>query len=181
MPITKWRTRVTRRDIERAREAILANGRVAKKAKAPKIARKSVSRWYGLIFVDSYGGAWINDVFLGKVKEVLPVLRQHSIDLENSLAVLQAIKQFRSEIKSQSCHSNTKNDDTPIMIGSANFHRATFRNDPRFLASCEELISRGLGPPTIKKELKSQGYDVPYRTLARWIQQRLQIRMELEI
>ena len=181
MPITKRRTRVTRRDIERAREAILANGRVAKKAKAPKIARKSVSRWYGLIFVDSYGEAWINDIALGRAKEILPVLRQYGTDLEDPPAVPQVIKQFRSEIKSQSCHSNTKNDDTLIKIGSANFHRATFRNEPRFLASLDVLINQGLGLPTIQKELKAKGYDVPYRTLARWIQQRLQIRMELEI
>ena len=56
-----------------------------------------------------------------------------------------------------------------ISIPFVKFVLATFRKDPQFLASLDTLISKGYGVQTIQKKLKAKGYDVPYRTLGRWI------------
>lgn len=50
--------------------------------------------------------------------------------------------------------------------------RIILKKDPLFLASLDELISKGYGIPTIQKELKAKGYDVAYATLGRWVKER---------
>jgi hypothetical protein len=46
------------------------------------------------------------------------------------------------------------------------------KEDPLFLGSLDELISKEYGIPTIQKELKVKGYDVAYATLGRWVRER---------
>jgi hypothetical protein len=49
------------------------------------------------------------------------------------------------------------------------------KKDPLFLASLDELISKGYGIRTIQGELKAKGYDVAYATLGRWVKKRRDI------
>jgi len=86
--------------------------------------------------------------------------------------VLQAIKEFQSEFESQSYHLAMESHATPISTPPASPNRITFKGDPHFLASLNELIAKGYGIPTIQKELKAKGYDVAYATLGRWVKER---------
>jgi len=174
--IKKKRVRITRQDIEKARQELTQvkeSPPVSPKAKEkPKWAKDS---WFGLVYCDSYGHAWIDEfepVYLGKTDEIIPYLKSRGIDGENVAIVLIAVKEFRTEKKSQSCHLATKDDATPVKTNGANPNRATFKDNPRFLASLDSLIVKGYGTPTIQKELREKGYDVPYRTLGRWVNKR---------
>ena len=174
---TNKRVRITRRDIEKARQELA-------QVKEPVLTKPKVTGekpkwgkgfWFGLVYCDSYGHAWIDNfepVYLGKTDEVIPYLRSKRIDGENVDIVLQAVKEFRTEKKSQSCHLATGNDATSMITPESNPNRATFKDNPRFLRLLDELISKGYGTPTIQKELREKGYDVPYRTLGRWVNKR---------
>lgn len=73
------------------------------------------------------------------------------------------------KLKSQSYHLAT-NNSTPSMFGrKRKSHRINLKKDPLFLASLDDLISKGYGIPTIQKELRAKGYDIPYATLGRWV------------
>jgi hypothetical protein len=105
---TKRRTRLTRKDIEKAREAILAEAKSIAKPKR-QTSRKASGQYWGLIYIDSYGSAWFyvkgENKWLGKSEEIVPMLRSARASPDDPVAVFEAIWRFRSESKSQSCHS----------------------------------------------------------------------------
>ena len=171
------RIRVTRKDIETARQQLAKQPKLIKPKIEQEAPRYKKDFWYGLVYCDSNGWASIvgdklEGIWLGKTNEIIPYLKSRRIDGENVDMVLQATKEFRSEKESQSCHLATKVCKDPMIIPPAKPHRATFQDNPRFLRLLEHLISKGYGIPTIQKELKAKGYDVAYRTLGRWIAKR---------
>src|SRR4030042_4885736 len=102
------RSRVTKADIAKAREEILAQPKPVKQTieKLDAEPKWSNDRWYGLVYCDSYGYAWIadlqlKDICLGKTDEVIKVLKDRKANSEDVAQVLQAIKEFRAENKSQ--------------------------------------------------------------------------------
>ena len=175
---TNKRVRITRQDIEKARQELAQ----APKDSPPKPKTREKSQykkdsWYGNVYCDSNGyasvtGNGLEGIWLGKTGELIPYLKSRGIDGENYNMVIEAAEEFRTEKKSQSCHSATKDDATPVKTGGASPNRATFKDNPRFLASLDSLIVKGYGTPTIQKELREKGYDVPYRTLGRWVNKR---------
>ena len=171
---TNKRVRITRRDIEKARQELAQ----APKGSPPKPkAEKEKARWrkdfwHGLVYCDSYGHAWTDNfepVYLGQTEEIIPYLKSRGIDGENYNMVIEAAEEFRAEKKFPSCHPATKGDATPVKTSGASPNRATFKDNPRFLRLLDGLIAKGCGTPTIQKELREKGYDVPYRTLGRWV------------
>jgi hypothetical protein len=170
------RSRVTKLDIARAREEILTQPKPEKQTieKLDTEPRWGKDRYYGLVYCDSYGYAWIADlqldtIPLGKTEEVIKVLKDRRVDAEDVAQVLQAIKEFRQEKKNQSYHLATKKGAVGVAGHGAKSHRITFKDSPQFLRLLDVLIKKGKGIPTIKRELKTKGYDVPYATLGRWI------------
>jgi hypothetical protein len=77
--------------------------------------------------------------------------------------------------KSQSYHLATNNNTPSRVRQKRRSHRIILKKDPLFLASLDELISKGHGIPTTQKELKAKGYDVAYATLGRWVKERRDI------
>jgi hypothetical protein len=75
-------------------------------------------------------------------------------------------------MKSQSYHLATNNNTPSRVRRRRKSPRIILKRDPPFLASLDELISKGHGIPTIQKELKAKGYDVAYATLGRWVKER---------
>jgi hypothetical protein len=175
-------TRVTKKDIETVRQQLAKEPKPVK----PKIEREAPRYkkdfWYGLVYCDSNGWASIvgrtspegafEGVWLGKTDEIIPYLKSKRIDGENVDMVLQAAKEFWSEKKSQSYHLATKGGANHNSIPPQKSYRIILKKDPLFLASLDELISKGYGIPTIQKELKAKGYDVAYATLGRWVKKR---------
>lgn len=177
------RTRVTRQDIEKAKEELAqAPKNISPRTKTREKSQYGKSFWYGEVYCDSNGWASIagktspegafEGVWLGKTDEIIPYLKSRRINGEDVDIVLQAANEFRSEKKSQSCHLATKNGTGHISIPPAKPNRATFKNDPRFLRLLDSLIAEGCGLPTIQKRIKENGYDVAYRTLGRYIKVR---------
>lgn len=156
------RVRITRREIEKAREQLLQEE--SSKAKSISRERKyAKDAWRDGIYFDSYGWAWglnenLRTICLGRTKDVLK--RRSS---------------FASENESYSCHSKLKTDAAGISSGGAKFVVATFKKDPRFLRLLEHLISKGYGIRAIRSELKAKGCEIPLRTLGRWIKQQREI------
>jgi hypothetical protein len=149
--------------------------------KKEKEGRKEKKDWYGLIYCDSNGYASIigddpEGIWLGKTNEIIPYLKKEQIDGENIDMVLEAVRRFRSEQENPSCHLATENDTTSVITPESNPNRATFKKDPQFLGFLEQLIAKGYGLPTIQRELKVKGFDVPYRTLGRWVKKHRDIR-----
>lgn len=171
------RTRITRKDVEAARRELLKQPKSIKPKIEQEAPRYKKAFWYGLVYCDSNGWASIiggndNGIWLGKTDEFISYLKKRGIDGGNVDMVLQAVKEFWSEKKSQSCHLATKNGTGHISIPPAKPNRATFKNDPRFLSLLDSLIAEGCGLPTIQKRIKENGYDVAYRTLGRYIKER---------
>lgn len=130
--------------------------------------------WYGLVYCGSNGGASIvgddlKGVWLGKADEIIPYLKSRRINGEDVNMVLQASKEFWSERKSQSYHSDTKSVAPCPITPTAKPNRITFEKNPQFLRLLRQLISQDLGIPTIQSKLKEKGYVVPYATLGRWV------------
>ena len=181
MPRKTKRTRVTRDDIAKAREELLNQTATATDAvESPVEERIPSGRWHGLVYCEPYSGAWIAtfkdgeavNVYLGEEKEVLRILRASDVNLDDPLAVLNTINQFRREKETASYHLRSENDGGAISIPSAKPHRIIFKNAPSFLALLDALIAEGAGVPTIRKRLREKGYNVPYATLGRWIKKR---------
>jgi len=176
------RIRVTRKDIETARYELLKQPKPVKPKIEQEAPRYKKDFWYGWVYCDSNGWASIvgeqssegvlQGVWLGKTGEFIPYLKSRRIDGENVDMVLQAAKEFWSEKKSYSCHLAMESYTTPISIPPAKPIVATFKKDPYFLRLLERLISQGLGIRAISSELKSQGYEIPLRTLGRWVKER---------
>ena len=173
------RIRVTKADIAKAREEILTPPKLVKQTieKLDTEPKWGKDRPHGLVYCDSYGWAWIADlqlknVCLGRTDEVIKVLKDRKVNTEDAAQVLQAIKEFQTEKKSQSYHLATENGAGGINGHVAKSHRITFKNNPQFLRLLDGLIKQGFGVPTIQRELRTKGYDVPYATLGRWIRKR---------
>ena len=163
----RTRVRITRAEIEKARQELLEQAEAEPTAKGkptstePKYAKDF---WRDGVYFDSYGSAWgldenLNSICLGKTKEVLK--------RENP---------FSREKVNHSCHSKLKNGRPSISGAGAKSVVATFRKDPRFLRLLEQLISKDLGIRAIRSELKVKGYEIPLRTLARWIKQQKEVK-----
>lgn len=183
--VKQRRTRVTKKDIETARRELLKQPKPIRPKVEQEAPRYKKDFWYGLVYCDSNGWASIvgktspegafEGVWLGKTDEIIPYLKSKRVDGENVDMVLQAAKEFWSEKKSQSYHLATNNNTPSRVRQKKGSHRINLKKDPLFLASLDELISKGYGIPTIKKELKAKGYDIPYATLGRWVKERRDI------
>ena len=77
--------------------------------------------------------------------------------------------------ESQSYHLATNNNTPSMFRRRRKSHRIILKEDSLFMASLDELISKGYGIPTIQKELKARSYDVAYATLGRWVKKRRDI------
>jgi hypothetical protein len=173
------RTRVTKIDIAKARQEILTKPKQDKQTieKLDTEPKWGKDKYYGLVYCDSYGYAWIADlqletICLGETKEVIKVIKYRQVDAEDVAQVLQAVKEFQTENRSQSYHLAMRNGAVDNIGQAARSHRISFKTNPQFLRVFDHLIKKGVGVPTIQKELRARGYDVPYATLGRWIQKR---------
>ena len=171
------RTRVTRKDIDLARQTLPVQPRSAKAKPEREEPIYKKDFWYGLVYCDSDGyasivGRDLQGKWLGRTDEFIPYLKSKGIDGENVDRVLQASHEFRSEKKSHSCHLATETSGRPMASGGQKTIVATLKKDPHFLASLDALISQGKGIRVIHSELRSKGYEVPKRTLGRWINKR---------
>ena len=157
------RIRLTRAEIDKARQELL-KGEASKPKSILRERRYSKDYWRGGIYWDTYGWAWglnknLDTICLGRTDQVLKP--------ESS---------FPGEKKNHSCHSKLKTGAPDISGGSAKPIVATYRKDPGFLKHLEHLISKGYGIRAIRSELKARGYEIPLRTLGRWIKQRREVR-----
>lgn len=152
------RIRLTKTEVDAARQKLLEE----ESSKAKSISRERKyprDFWRDGVYFDSYGSAWGvdekgNSVFVGRSKEVLK--RRSS---------------FPREKENYSCHSKLKNDAPGISSSAAKSIVATCRKDTHFLNLLGDLISKGYGIRVIRSQLKAEGYDIPLRTLGRWIKQ----------
>jgi len=157
------RIRLTKAEIEKARQELLEE-ESSKSKSIPKERKYRKDFWREGTYFDSYGWAWalgekLNTICLGKTEQVLK--RESS---------------FPSEKENHSCHSKLKNDAPSISGGGAKSIVATYRKDPVFLELLEHLISKGFGIRAIRSELKGKGYEIPLRTLGRWVKQQQEVR-----
>lgn len=145
--------------------------------------------WYGLVYCDSNGYASIigkncQGIWLGRTDEIIPYLRKRHITGERVDTVLGAVEDFRAEkqaeilqgdfegprvSKSHSGHSATKKQQPYITDQGNNSVVATFRHDPQFLSLLKSLVVRDIGVRVIHSELLAKGYDIPQRTVTRWV------------
>jgi hypothetical protein len=91
---------------------------------------------------------------------------------ENVDGPSKANKESPSEKKSHSCHLATENGKGHIIDHPARSIVATFGKDPRFMKLLRRLISQDKGIRAIHSEFKNRGYEVPMRTLGRWVKKR---------
>jgi len=147
--------------------------------------------WYGLVYCAPNGYASIigrnsEGIWLGKTDEIIPYLKSKEIDGTNIDSVLITVEEFWSVLKTQSCHSDTKNPQTHIFTPPRKSNRATFsenspkngskvpvflKKDKKLLDLLTSLAGRDIGIPTIHRELNEHGYAMPYRTVGRWVAQ----------
>jgi hypothetical protein len=151
------RIRITRGEIEKAKQS-LGQEKQPRHKEAPK-PQTPRGFWRDGIYCDPFGRAWdvdanLDSVCLGRIDEVTKG--------ENS---------FPRTNDSHSCHLRVKNADTPMSDGGTKSIVATFKKDPCFLGLLVHLISSGLGIRAIHSELKAKGYEIPLRTLGRWVKQ----------
>ena len=160
------RIRLTKAEIERAKQQLLAQSEEKTTAKQKPTATEPKypkDFWRDGVYCDSYGWAWgldenLSTICVGRTKDILK--RESSFTRDN---------------ENHSCHSKLKNGRPSISSGDRRFVVATFRKDPRFLGLLEHLVSKGLGIRSTRAELKGKGYDIPLRTLGRWIKQREEV------
>jgi len=155
-------------------KAELETIRAKKAANKPERDKRD---WYGLVYCDPNGWASVigddlEGIWLGRTDEIIPYLKSRRINGQNTDMVLQAVKEFWSEKDSHSCHSRLESGNGHIIDHSAQPIVATFSKDPQFLRLLDRLISQGLGIRAIHSEVRSKGYEVPMRTLARWVKKR---------
>jgi len=158
------RIRLTRAEIDKARQELLKEG-ASKSKSILRERRYSKDYWWrGSIYCDSYGWAWgLNGSLC-------------TISLGRTEQVLKPESSFPREKENRSCHSKLKTDAPGISGGGVKPIVATYRKDSRFLKNLEHLISKGYGIRAIRSELKARGYDIPLRTLGRWIKQQREVR-----
>lgn len=170
---------------------------VKAKKEAEQAAPEKKKDWHGFIYCDAYGWCWIADIeksgevkniCLGRTEEFIPYLRRRGIDGTNVINVLIASQEFLTEKKNQvspgkgdfgtprekkshSGHSNTKNGKSYISIPPEKSIVATFKNNPQLLRLLEGLITQDIGVRTIHSQLRDKGYNIPQRTVTRWVSQ----------
>lgn len=150
--------------------------------------------WYGLIYCDSNGYASIigkdcEGIWLGRTDEIIPYLKKRHITGERVDTVLGAVEDFRAEKQAEllqgdfggprvsenaSCHLAMEKPQPYISIPPPKTPRATFsgitlKNDAKLCGLVKSLAKQDIGIPTIHRELSRQGYNLPYRTVGRWI------------
>jgi hypothetical protein len=157
------RIRLTKAEIEKARQVLLRE-ESSKSTSIPRERKYRKDFWRDGLYFDSYDWCWgldenLSNVCLGRTKDVLK--RESS---------------FRREKENHSCHSKLKNDAPGISSGGAKSIVATYRKDPRFLKLLQYLISKGHGIRAIHSELKAKRYQIPVRTLGRWVKQQRELR-----
>ena len=181
---TKNRVRVTKVDIAKAREELLSQPKV-KRTKETQ-SQYIRDKWLGVIYCDSYGLSWVADkslktVCVGRTDELLKAVQQNKIDVKNTIELFIFLKQFQTEKKNPKpaleisgfdmCHSASSPAEDGITAVEKSIC-ATFITDPKFLKLIDNLISEDFGILTIQSRLKRKGYEVPYRTLGRWVKGR---------
>lgn len=119
------------------------------------------------------------------VNSVLQAVEDFREEQKNQEFPTKAKKERPSVSKSRSCHLATKNPQPYISIPPPKSHRATFednaqnlalqhpffKKDAKLFALLESLCARDIGTPTIHRELNEAGYNIPYRTVGRWVSQ----------
>ncbi len=164
MRVTKTgkRIRITRAEVEKAKQQLLEEGKkqAATGQKPTSIKPKHAKGfWRDGIYCDSYGRSWgldenLNTLCLGKTEDALSAKKN---------------KNTAKEIYSS--HSKLRNGRPSVLHHSQKSIVATLKQDPYFLTLLDGLISQDKGIRSIRSELKIKGYEVPLRTLARWIRQ----------
>ena len=118
--------------------------------------------------------------------EFIPFLKSRGITGENVDSVLSALEDFWAEQKNQgkiakaknlaprvsknhSGHPNTKTPQPYIIDQGEKTIVATFKHNPQILSLLESLITRDIGVRTIHSKLKKKGYNIPQRTVTRWV------------
>ena len=166
------RIRLSKSEIERQRQLLLEQSKdkasIGPK-RIPVEIRYARDFWRDGVYHDSYGWAW----GLGE--------RLNSICLGRTEDILKAEKSKPGENSSHSCHSKLEKNRPSISSGAGKSIVATFKKDPHFLRLLEHLLSQDKGIRATRSELKSKGYEVPLRTLARWIEQRKQKEVRNDI
>ena len=157
------RIRLTKAEVDAARQKLL-QGQSSKPKSISSERKYRKDFWRDGLYRDSYGWAWglnenLNTVCLGRAERILKP--------ESS---------FRRKKGKHSCHSKLKTGAPDISGGSAKPIVATYRKDSGFLKNLEHLISKGYGVRAIRSELKARGYEIPLRTLGRWIKQQREVR-----
>ena len=166
---TGKRVRITKSEVEKARQRLLdqpkeeARTRHKSASADPKYPKDF---WHDGIYCDSYGWAWgldekLNSVCLGKTENLLAF--ENDFRGKSKIIVANTLK-----VVANQGHSS------PFMPPSKSIV-ATFKKDPRFLRLLKRLISESLGIRAIRSELRVKGYEIPLRTLARWIKQHKEV------
>ena len=165
------RVRITRAEIEKARHGILGQvEETATKQKSsstePKYAKDF---WRDGVYYDSYGWAWgldenLDTVCLGRTENLL--VSENDFRGKSKIIVANTPKIVANQ------------KQTSLFIPPSKSVVATFKNDPHFLRLLERLISQGLGIRAMHSELKGKGYEIPLRTLARWIKQHKEVKSD---
>jgi len=173
------RIRITRKEKEQAKQSIKKEREKAAKSKPIPSEPKKYGKetWHGGIYCDSYGKCCgldsnLGTIPLGKIEDVLAAIEGKDIDTHDGEAVLAAIREFRSGKDFHSCHSKLKNRRPRISPRGKKSIVATLKKDPDFVRLLEHLISQNLGIRAIHSELKARRYEIPMRTLGRWVRQR---------
>jgi len=163
------RIRLTRAEIQNARQQLLSQtkGEAAAKHKVTSTEPKYPKDfWHDGIYCDSYGWAWGLDEHLETV----------CLGRTENLAASKNDFRGRTKIIVANTHEIVANQNHPsLFIPPSKSIVATFKKDPRFLRLLERPISQGLGIRAIRSELKAKGYEVPLRTLGRWIKQHKEV------
>ncbi len=154
------RIRITRNEIDKAREA-LGDQQPVKRTKASE-PKKPKGFWQDGLYCDPFGWAWglaenLDSVCLGRTEEVI-----------------KGQNHFPRGKDSDSGHSKLKNASTSTSGRPRKSIVASFKNSPQFLRLLVHLINSGLGIRAIRSKLKTKGYHVPLRTLGRWVKQQKQ-------
>ena len=163
------RIRLTRAEIERAKQQLLAQAEEKTTTKQKPTATEPKypkDFWRDGVYCDSYGWAWgldenLSTICVGRTRDILK--RESSFTRDN---------------ENHSCHSKLKNNRPGISSGDRRFVVANLKNNPRFLKILRQFLAEGLGIRAIQSRLKVKGYEIPLRTLARWIKKQREVKSD---
>lgn len=139
---------------------------------------KEKPSWLGACFFDDYGNAWLyidgKTRCIGNEKDIRLACKKYNTDVENPSDIKNTVIRFARELKNQSYHLASKTSLTPIRTHIRKAHRIISRSEA-YKNALQDLVKRGLGTPTIQKELKKQGFSVAYATLGRDVRRERQL------